>query len=50
MQVEIEKKDDGRSIAEVPALPGAMGYGTSKSPLPITSRVFTAAGESAASV
>ena len=31
MQVEVEREDDGRWIAEVPALPGAMAYGTSKS-------------------
>ena len=27
MQVEVEKEEDGRFIAEVPAIPGAMGYG-----------------------
>lgn len=31
MQVEVEREEDGRWIAEVPALPGAMAYGTSKS-------------------
>ena len=30
MQVEVEREDDGRWIAEVPALPGAMAYGSSK--------------------
>ena len=30
MQVEIEQEEDGRWIAEVPALPGAMAYGASK--------------------
>jgi len=30
MQVEVEREDDGRWIAEVPALPGAMAYGASK--------------------
>lgn len=30
MQVEIEKEDDGRWIAEVPNLPGAMAYGATK--------------------
>ena len=27
MQVEVEKEEDGRFIAEVPAIPGAMVYG-----------------------
>jgi predicted RNase H-like HicB family nuclease len=30
MQVEIEKEEDGRWIAEVPALKGAMAYGVSR--------------------
>ena len=30
MQVEVEREDDGRWIAEVPAVPGAMAYGASK--------------------
>ena len=30
MRVEIEREDDGRWIAEVPTLPGAMAYGSSK--------------------
>ena len=30
MRVEIETEDDGRWIAEVPALPGAMAYGSSR--------------------
>lgn len=30
MRVEVEREDDGRWIAEVPALPGAMAYGASK--------------------
>ena len=30
MHVEVEREDDGRWIAEVPALPGAMAYGATK--------------------
>ena len=30
MQVETELEDDGRWIAEVPALPGAMAYGVTR--------------------
>jgi predicted RNase H-like HicB family nuclease len=30
MQVEVELEDDGRWIAEVSALPGAMAYGSTK--------------------
>ena len=30
MQVEVEKEDDGRWIAEVPAIPGALAYGATK--------------------
>ncbi len=30
MQVEVEKEADGRWIAEVPVLPGAMCYGATK--------------------
>jgi predicted RNase H-like HicB family nuclease len=30
MKVEIEQEADGRWIAEVPSLPGAMAYGGSK--------------------
>jgi predicted RNase H-like HicB family nuclease len=30
MKVEIELEEDGRWIAEVPALPGAMAYGSSR--------------------
>lgn len=30
MKVETEIEDDGRWIAEVPALPGAMAYGSSR--------------------
>ena len=30
MKVEIEIEDDGRWIAEVPVLPGAMAYGSSR--------------------
>lgn len=30
MTIEIEREDDGRWIAEVPALPGAMAYGASR--------------------
>jgi len=30
MRVETEIEDDGRWIAEVPALPGAMAYGASR--------------------
>ena len=31
MRVEVEQEDDGRWMAEVPSLPGAMAYGASKS-------------------
>jgi predicted RNase H-like HicB family nuclease len=31
MGVEIEKEEDGRWIAEVPDLPGAMAYGQTRS-------------------
>jgi predicted RNase H-like HicB family nuclease len=30
MNIEIEIEDDGRWIAEIPDLPGVMGYGLSK--------------------
>jgi predicted RNase H-like HicB family nuclease len=30
MKIEVELEDDGRWIAEVPALPGAMAYGSSR--------------------
>ena len=30
MQVEIEQETDGRWIAEIPSLPGAMAYGTTR--------------------
>jgi predicted RNase H-like HicB family nuclease len=30
MRVEIEQEDDGRWIAEVPDLPGAMTYGSTR--------------------
>ena len=30
MKIEIEREDDGRWIAEVPELPGAMVYGTTR--------------------
>lgn len=30
MNIEIEREEDGRWIAEVPDLPGAMAYGKSK--------------------
>lgn len=30
MKVEIEKEADGRWIAEIPTLPGAMAYGATK--------------------
>ena len=30
MKVETEKEDDGRWIAEIPTLPGAMAYGATK--------------------
>ncbi len=30
MQVEVEQESDGRWIAEVPSIPGAMGYGASR--------------------
>ena len=29
-QIEFEQEEDGRWIAEIPALPGVMAYGTSK--------------------
>ena len=29
-QIEIEREDDGRWIAEVPELPGVLTYGTSR--------------------
>jgi len=31
MKVEVETEEDGRFIAEVPAIPGAMAYGISAS-------------------
>jgi predicted RNase H-like HicB family nuclease len=30
MKVEIEREDDGRWIAEVPAIPGVMAYGDNR--------------------
>ena len=30
MQIDVEREDDGRWIAEVSALPGAMAYGSTK--------------------
>ena len=30
MKIEVEREDDGRWIAEVSALPGAMAYGSTK--------------------
>jgi len=30
LQIEIEREDDGRWIAEIPALPGTMCYGSSR--------------------
>ena len=30
LNIEVEREDDGRWIAEVPALPGAMAYGESR--------------------
>ena len=30
LRIEIEQEDDGRWIAEVPALPGVLVYGTSR--------------------
>jgi predicted RNase H-like HicB family nuclease len=30
MQIEIEREDDGRWIAEVPQLPGVMVYGSTR--------------------
>jgi len=31
LRIESEQEEDGRWIAEVPALPGVMAYGTTKS-------------------
>jgi predicted RNase H-like HicB family nuclease len=31
LRIETEREDDGRWIAEVPALPGVMSYGTTAS-------------------
>jgi predicted RNase H-like HicB family nuclease len=31
MIIELEREEDGRWIAEIPALPGAMAYGPSRS-------------------
>ncbi len=30
MQIEVEREDDGRWIAEAPAIPGAFAYGESR--------------------
>jgi predicted RNase H-like HicB family nuclease len=30
MKIEIEREDDGRWIAEIPELPGAMAYGNKR--------------------
>jgi len=30
MKIDVEREDDGRWIAEVPDLPGVMGYGESR--------------------
>ncbi|AQR63565.1 HicB family protein [Brevundimonas sp. LM2] len=30
MRIEVEQEDDGRWLAEAPALPGVMAYGTSR--------------------
>ncbi|MCX7048197.1 MAG: type II toxin-antitoxin system HicB family antitoxin [Candidatus Sumerlaeota bacterium] len=30
MKIEIEKEEDGRWIAEIPDLPGAMSYGATR--------------------
>ena len=30
LAIELEREDDGRWIAEVPALPGVLAYGTSR--------------------
>ncbi len=30
MKIEIEREEDGRWIAEVPELPGVMGYGSTR--------------------
>jgi predicted RNase H-like HicB family nuclease len=30
MQIEVEREDDGRWIAEVPDLPGVMAYGPTR--------------------
>jgi predicted RNase H-like HicB family nuclease len=31
LNVEVEQEDDGRWLAEVPAVPGALAYGASRS-------------------
>lgn len=30
MRIEVEREDDGRWIAEIPTLPGALAYGSTK--------------------
>lgn len=30
LQLEIDREDDGRWIAEIPSLPGVMGYGETR--------------------
>ncbi len=30
LRIELEQEDDGRWIAEIPALPGVMAYGTTQ--------------------
>ena len=30
MKIEIEREEDGRWVAEVPELPGVMGYGSTR--------------------
>ena len=30
LMIEIEREEDGRWLAEIPALPGAMAYGTAR--------------------
>jgi len=40
LKVEIEKEEDGRFVAEVPELPGAMVYGSTREPSTLSSRAY----------